>query len=69
MEYETNGLPSLLHVHVCTHCNSFFRREAVEGRVHTTGLFICPKCGKEGPLNIEIRETSNSESQELGLAR
>jgi len=69
VEHETNGLPSLLHVHVCLHCNSAFRREAVEGRVHTTGLFICPKCGKEGHLNIEIREIDSSESQELGLAR
>jgi hypothetical protein len=28
-----------------------------------TGLFICPKCGKEGPLNIEIREANDAESQ------
>lgn len=64
MGHDTNGLSSLLlHVHVCLHCTAVFRREEVEGRVHTTGLFLCPKCDKEGPLNIEIRETNHSESQ------
>jgi hypothetical protein len=42
-----------------------FRREEVEGRVHTTGLFICPKCGREEPLNIEILEINGDESQIL----
>ena len=56
---------SLLHVHVCLLCASVFRREEVEGRVHTTGLFLCPKCGREGPLNIEILEMNDGESQEL----
>jgi predicted nucleic-acid-binding Zn-ribbon protein len=51
-----------MHVHVCIHCGSSFRREAVEGRVHTTGLFICPKCGREGPLNIEIHKVDDDES-------
>jgi hypothetical protein len=46
----------LLHVHVCIHCASIFRREEVEGRAHATGLFLCTKCGREGPLNIEIRD-------------
>ena len=55
----------LIHVHVCIHCGSPFRREEVEGRVHTTGLFVCPKCGKEGPLNIEIHEVTDAESQML----
>jgi hypothetical protein len=56
---------SLLHVHVCSHCTHVFRREEVEGRVHTTGLFICLRCGREGPLNIEIREMNDDESQEV----
>jgi NAD-dependent SIR2 family protein deacetylase len=54
---------SLLHVHVCVHCANSFRREEVEGRVHTTGLFICPKCGKEGPLNVEILEVGDKDSE------
>jgi predicted RNA-binding Zn-ribbon protein involved in translation (DUF1610 family) len=58
---ETNY--PLLHFHVCIHCGSAFRREEVEGRVHTTGLFLCPKCGMEGPLNIEIHEVGNDDSQ------
>lgn len=60
-----NPPESLIHVHVCVHCGSAFRREEVEGRVHTTGLFICPKCGKEGPLNVEIHEIDGDGSQTL----
>ncbi len=60
-----NGSRLLLHVHVCTHCRNPFRREEVEGRVHTTGLFLCPKCEMEGPLNIEIHEVDDTESQLL----
>lgn len=56
---------SLLHFHVCVHCGSSFRREEVEGRVHMTGIFLCPECGTEGPLNIEILETGADESQPL----
>ncbi len=54
---------SLLHFHVCIHCASAFRREEVEGRVHTTGIFVCSTCGKEGPLNIEIREIGLDNSE------
>jgi predicted RNA-binding Zn-ribbon protein involved in translation (DUF1610 family) len=50
----------LLHFHICVHCGSAFRREELEGRAHTTGIFICPKCGAEGPLNLEIREMNES---------
>lgn len=59
---------SLLPVHVCLHCSSSFCREEVEGRVHTTGLFVCPKCGKEGPLNIEIHEIDGDESHTSEVA-
>jgi predicted RNA-binding Zn-ribbon protein involved in translation (DUF1610 family) len=52
---------SLLHVHVCVHCGSTIRREELEGRAHTTGIFPCPNCGAEGPLNLEIREVKDSE--------
>lgn len=53
---------TLLHVHVCVHCDSAIRREELEGRGHTTGIFPCPKCGIEGPLNLEIREVNGSEA-------
>jgi predicted RNA-binding Zn-ribbon protein involved in translation (DUF1610 family) len=46
----------LLHVHVCVRCGSAIRREELEGRAHAIGIFTCPKCGFEGPLNLEIRE-------------
>lgn len=51
----------LLHVHMCIQCNNAIRREDLEGRGHTTGIFPCPKCGVEGPLNLEIREVNGSE--------
>jgi len=51
---------SLLHVHVCVHCHNAVRREELEGRGHTTGVFPCPKCGIEGPLNLEIRDMNGS---------
>lgn len=46
---------SFIHVHVCVHCGGVFRREEFEDRAQTTGIYPCSKCGKEGPLNIEIR--------------
>lgn len=65
MSVDSSSQPNrpLLHVHVCIHCGNSFRREEVEGRVHTTGLFLCPKCEVEGPLNIEIHEVDAAESQ------
>jgi predicted RNA-binding Zn-ribbon protein involved in translation (DUF1610 family) len=53
----------LLHFHVCVHCGSAFRREELEGRAHATGIYTCPKCGVEGPLNIEIREIEESDAE------
>lgn len=50
-----------LHFHVCVYCSSAFRREDFEGRALTSGIFLCPKCGLEGPLNIEIRESGEVE--------
>jgi len=51
-----------IHVHVCVHCGTAFRREDFEDRAHTTGLYPCKKCGMEGPLNIEIRAVDMLES-------
>ena len=64
MDHTSNkSEPTLLHVHVCMYCASIFRREEVEGRVHTTGLFICTRCGREGQLNITIQEVGDDVSQ------
>lgn len=52
---------ALIHVHVCSQCGRGFRREVFEGRMHSTGIFACPNCGTEGPLNIEIRELGEFE--------
>lgn len=50
-----------VHVHVCVHCGYAARREEFEDRADTTGLYLCPKCGVEGPLNIEIRAADTVE--------
>ncbi len=52
---------SLMHFHVCIHCGSALNRELFEGRALTSGIFHCPKCGLDGPLNVEIREVDGSE--------
>jgi predicted RNA-binding Zn-ribbon protein involved in translation (DUF1610 family) len=67
-ETMPNAVPNefihpLLHFHVCKHCGAATRREEFEGRALTSGIFLCPKCGLEGPLNVEIREVQESESK------
>lgn len=57
-------LPTLLHFHVCKHCGGTTRREEFEGRALTSGIFSCPKCDVEGPLNVEIREIQPKPSKE-----
>lgn len=57
---------AFIHVHVCVHCGNSFRREEFEDRAQITGIYPCSKCGKEGPLNIEIREVDEDESRILG---
>jgi len=47
----------LIHVHACVDCGSLFSRKMYEGRALTSGVFHCPNCGHEGPLNVEIRES------------
>ena len=57
MENEHSNFHSKLsHFHVCVHCGGAFRREEFTGRAITSGVYHCPKCGLDGPLNIEIRE-------------
>jgi predicted RNA-binding Zn-ribbon protein involved in translation (DUF1610 family) len=51
------------HFHVCVHCGSAFRREEFTGRAITSGVYCCPNCEIEGPLNIEIREIQEPEER------
>ena len=50
----------LHHFHVCVHCGSAFRRDEYIGRAISSGIYHCPKCGLDGPLNIEIREVEDT---------
>jgi predicted RNA-binding Zn-ribbon protein involved in translation (DUF1610 family) len=56
-----NPAKSFIHVHVCIRCGSVFRREEFEDQADTSGIYLCPKCGVEGPLNIEILATDSVE--------
>lgn len=48
--------PVLTHVHVCVHCGHARRREEVDSREVGSGILRCPKCGRDGPLNLEFRD-------------
>lgn len=51
--------PRFEHFHVCILCGGAFRREEFGARAITSGIYACPKCGHEGPLNVEIREVES----------
>jgi hypothetical protein len=55
----------LMHFYVCVCRDSVFGREEFEGRVLTPGLFPSSKCGRDGPLNVEIRESVEHEAERL----
>lgn len=46
----------LIHLHICIHCGHSRQREEVGDREVSSGILHCPKCGFDGPLNIEIRD-------------
>lgn len=48
--------PRFEHFHVCVQCGGAFRREEFGARSITSGIYTCPKCGHQGPLNVQIRE-------------
>lgn len=52
-----------VHVHVCVHCGNAARQEEFEDGAQTTGIYPCPKCGVESPLNIEIRAVDTLEKE------
>ena len=47
--------PDLMHVHVCVRCGHARRREAITWPEMVSGIFQCPNCESNGPLNVEIR--------------
>ena len=46
----------LIHLHTCIHCGHTRRREEIKIAEIRSGIFACPDCGQDGPLNIEIRD-------------
>ena len=61
--YLSEDNDPFVHVHVCIHCRGAFRREKFEDGAHTTGIYLCPECGIEGPLNIEIHAVDTLEKR------
>lgn len=47
-------------VHICIYCGHPRRREDVGDVEISAGILRCPKCGFDGPLNIEIRNSPES---------
>jgi hypothetical protein len=45
----------LIHLHTCIHCGHARRREEINVAEIRSGIFACPDCGRDGRLNIEIR--------------
>lgn len=61
------GEPQLVHVHVCIHSGHLLRWEQVDSQQVGSGIFHCPKCDLDGPLNLEIRDASQLDTGRSGL--
>jgi hypothetical protein len=48
-------IPKLMHFHVCVRCGHARKREEITGQEMASGIFQCPNCESNGPLNVEIR--------------
>jgi hypothetical protein len=48
---------TLIHVHLCIYCGHARLREEVDSREIGSGILHCPQCDRDGPLNVEIRES------------
>jgi hypothetical protein len=48
----------LMRFHVFIHCGHTRRCEKINIAEIRSGIFSCPVCGLDGPLNVEIRELS-----------
>ncbi len=53
-----DGRVQLIHEHVCINCGQAVKREEVDSRQVASGMFHCPKCDLDGPLNLEIRNVT-----------
>lgn len=58
-----NSDTGLTHLHVCIHCGHPRKREEITDREISSGVVHCPKCGLDGPLNIEIQNPPGNEAR------
>ena len=47
-----------IHVHICVRCGHASRREDFGDCEVVTGIYRCPKCHMDGPLNIQIHDAA-----------
>jgi hypothetical protein len=66
---RAGGETHFIHVHVCVRCGYLLRREEVDSRQVAAGIFRCPNCNSDGPLNVEIREATELDSIRSALQR
>jgi hypothetical protein len=64
---RAEGGPNLIHVHACIHCGYLLRREEVDSRQVASGVYYCPKCDLDGPLNVKILDAAELEANRSGL--
>jgi hypothetical protein len=48
-------------VHKCPRCNYELNLEEIDLKGATTGMAVCPKCGWEGQINLQIVSSSEEE--------
>lgn len=66
--HSENGCGPKTHLHVCASCGHTRRREQVSTSEIGTGVFHCPNCDAEGPLNVEIRRSEKFEEMNFHIA-
>ncbi len=54
----------LIAVHVCRSCGAVVRRSDAAGAPNASGIFRCPVCSAEGPLNLQVQPSSRTDKSD-----
>jgi len=60
MDHSRKSGNYLMHYHQCARCGHLSRREDHTVRAIASGIYTCPQCSHEGPLNIRIAEEESA---------
>lgn len=47
-------------VHMCPQCRLAIRLDGIDLKAVTTGIIVCPRCERSGPIEIEIVEREST---------